>query len=269
MAGADGRWFGPQRCELVRVLEEGEQAAAQQRCGGFVAADQEGHAGGEQFALGEALGVDEAADEIVARFVAALCGDVQQVGAHGPEAALGVLGDLEGEPVAGRESGDSVGPGLELMAVFRGHADQDSGDHGGQGESEVADEVKAAGGLDGVEEFVDRGFDLRAHGLDDPRCEGFVDEAPESGMVGRVGVEQADRVVVLDELETGSFGLGQGIEGGAKAAGGRKPSTVLTEAFKNIGIARDDPAAPGCTPVDRVCGAELVVDRVGVGEKFG
>ena len=61
--------------------------------------------------------------------------------------------------------------------------------------------ISLTGGLDGVNQLVHNLPNARPHGLDDARAEGFIDDAANSGMVGRVRDAHELREVLTQRLD--------------------------------------------------------------------
>ncbi len=166
------------------------------RFGGLVAGDEqdEGHA--PQFLRREPVavlggGADQIAEQVVGGARAAL--------------VLDQVAEVFGEPhervvLRARAGGRHRlrGQLAELRAVQLGHA-QELTDHGDrQRIGERLDEVGAAGGQHGVEEFVGDLLDARAEFLDAAHRERAGDQPAQAGVVGRIGDQQvsADQLLV-------------------------------------------------------------------------
>ena len=98
------------------------------------------------------------------------------------------------------------------MAVFRRHPDHLGSDDCGKVKRKIVDNVHSARVLDRIEQAVDRRFNALPNPLDHARRKGLADQAAQPCMLGRIGVEQPNREVLLERLESGPDRLGQGIE---------------------------------------------------------
>lgn len=149
--------IGEELC-LVGVRGEGGGTVADQVRGGFVAGDEEQDGEQGDLGCGEGLGVvgvarrDEAADEIVARFVASALDDGGQVAEHLRQGLLG----LGGLPAAGQCADEGVRPPFEVVSSLGWDAEQFGDDDDRERERDLFDEVAVTVSGCG-DEVVDQG----------------------------------------------------------------------------------------------------------------
>jgi hypothetical protein len=187
---------GAQGGQLVGVGEQGVDGVGDEVDRRLVARDQqdEGHAA--QLLRGEPVavlsgGADQVAQQVVAGARAALVLD--EFGEVLGEAREGVVLAL------GARRGDRLrGDLAELRAVHLGHAEQFADDGDGQRVGEGVHEVGAPLREHRVEQFVGDLLDPRAQFLHPAHRERACDQAPQAGVLGRVGDQQIlpDQILV-------------------------------------------------------------------------
>ena len=107
-------------------------------------------------------------------------------------------------------------------------------------------------------------MDAGAHGLDDARGEGLVDQAAQAGVIGRVGVQQAlGGVVFFERAEVGAL-LGRQVGHGLPQPARVGEVLVVAKGDEHVVVARNDPGADGLAPVDRRCGLQPAQEGIGV-----
>ena len=144
------------------MAQQGEHAVPDQVGRRLVAGEQEQSTRVDELLLAErslrGLYARQPADEVVAWCAPAFADDVPEIGVERratrarPAEPLSAVGRHAYEATCGREV---RGPGPELRAVLGRHAEQFGDDDGGQGKSEVGDEVQATCFGGAVEELVD------------------------------------------------------------------------------------------------------------------
>ena len=268
----DGRdqtpWVLADRGELIRVPRQQEDAVADQRCRRDVSSDEHRHARREELALADPVGsVDrggEATDHIVTRVQPSLGRDVGEIFAHRVQAGLAGEDRLIGGPVATQECVQAGRPVLDLELILAWHA-EDIGDDGRRKrKGEFGDEVDRSRPIHAVQELIDDGGDDRTRVLHDARVEDPIDQGTLPGVIGRIGVQQADAVVVAKLGEARLLFGAERRDRRRDAAAGRIGSAVLAQDRLDVRVARDHPGAPGLAPMDRVLNAQSRVGGVRV-----
>jgi hypothetical protein len=225
--------------ELVGVLHELLNGVADEVGGGLVPGHQEEEQHLEQLGRAElrTIGVrggHQPADEVAARFGAALLDDGGEIRGHLFENRLV---DLAAAVDGGRTEllHYLVRPELEARAV-RGRDAHDLGDDDdGQRIGERVHDVGLALASDGVEELARDVADAGLEQFHHARGEGLGDEAAEAGVVGRVAAEHA-RATLL-------FALGLGPVGGK--------GVVALQDLDAIVVAEGEPEPQGLDEGDR------------------
>ena len=112
-----------------------------------------------------------------------------------------------------------------------------------------------------VEQAVDDRLDPRPHRLDGPRRERLEHEPAQPRVVGRLEVEHA-RVVELVERRVPGGRLRPAHLRVRRLVEVGPPETAVAEQPVDVGVPRDEPLRGGRVPQDRMVVAQALVDRV-------
>src|SRR5204863_6293007 len=132
------------------------------------------------------LGGDEVAQQVLTWGASTLFDDLDQVRAHGVQASLRRLGDLERQLARGDEWDEVVGPALEPIALRGRDAEELGDDDRRRRIRHLADQVHRAAFDDRDDQLVDDGLDAWLSGFGDTPRERGRDQFAQSGVVGRV-----------------------------------------------------------------------------------
>ncbi len=207
------------------------------------------------------LGRDEGGEEIVGRFAALPLEHVEQECVHAffcvARGTDVVVAEDRVERLRHR-----VRPVPQACRIGLRHAEHARDDDKGEREREIADDVDRPRRVERVERGVDELFDERAQVGDDPRCEGFLHEPAQPGVIRGVGAEHrlgrwppgpAQHLLdaIVEEIV---------VERDADRRIPQHPVDVV--------VAQEQPGAERRL-LDRVLGADRRVDRIGIDEEIG
>ena len=260
-----------QALPLVGVGQQGPQAVTQQVAGGLVARKQEHGALGQQLGMVKqraiGFGLQQAADQVVARVLAALGNQLLEIPAHRQQTGLGAAGLLVGGQRRANEHRQVVGPDREvgIGGFFDTHHLGD--DAGGQLAGHGLHEVETGRIAHRVQQL---GHGLGDEGLQRLDLRGFetgVEHFADAGVVGRVKEQHGAGKQLL---ETGQLAFGF-LAVGYPTARALGRETRVAQHLLHVGMAgqQPGPAEEFGAPVQRPGLAQSLVGRVGVGQKGG
>ena len=155
----------------------------------------------------------------------------------------------------------------ELIVVLFRNAKNLADDRDREREGERGHYIHFAFGGGGIEQVVDDLLNAWAEAFHCAHGEDLVNQGPHAGVVGRVGVDQADGVVFVDRLRLLAHVLGQPVEREGMAAGAGKAAGIAHRG-NDIIVTGQDPAAHDVAPMHGVGGAQFVIDGIRVAVEF-
>ena len=210
----------------------------------------------------------ERADQIVLGLPASRLDQLKQP-LLGFEQRFGALQDRLDVGAAGAVEGDDVvRPLFELVAVLRRDAQRLRDDDRGQRIGEIANYFDCAAALGLVEQVVDDFLHSWPHPLHHARGKCLVDQIADTRVLGRVGIGHSGGEILVERADPRAHIIWQLIEERGDTADIGK-AAMVAQRQHHVVVARQHPAAPGVTPVDRVLYAQPVVDGIWIADYLG